>query len=1068
MEYPLKRHIFDKGFAHRELIVILTVFVLLSFAYSLVLPLGEADDEISHFALIRFIAEQKRPPMTLEERRSLGNKGDASPIYHGLVALLTQHVSVPALPSLPELQQQSERLIPFDGLPVDRLFHTENEAFPFHGIVLAWHLARLASIPLGAVMIIAAYVTTLAIYPGRRYFASAVAGFVAFVPRFVINSAVLNDDNLAVPLAAFSIYYLVRVAQGNEQRRTFVMLGGLMGLATATKYSNLVLLPEMTVVLVVLAWRNQWGWRTWLRRWGWSVLAFLLASGWWFALLVIWFNQVAELGWVRGLIAPLGDPVVTSGLGRVFELRLGSGLSSGFSWSDWAKLTFRSFWISYGWLQVWATPTVYRVLGLFTLMAVLGLVNQGWRQVGGYTHRCLETERSEVWRLDISLLVFHFFVYLSVIVLRYLLSPTPETAQGRHLYPVLVSVAFFLVMGWGNILQMLRWLPASLRQIAQRQWFLPPCDKALALGVSSALIGLSVLTPPLFILPVYFPYLPIVTAEPGDIPIAHRLTVSFAKGLDFEGYDLELPQARAGETLPVTLYWHAGGKQERDYLIRVCLRDDVGQWVICRQGYPVDGRYPMRAWEVGYLIRDKVYLPIPSCLPTGNYDLTLSVLPLRLDTASTTVDETAEAGEPLVLGRVALSDSQRTQPSSFDLWVGDKRRNQGNIELRQIRQALIVIHYWSPQSGQNEQARAVRLLPASLESSSGMAWSPVASDVTYQCPAGPFVSVHNFIVDPNIKPGRYRLEVSNQIESEPVITVMANLRDFSSPADIPTQVGASFAGEVELLGYGADLSPRWPGDIIYITTYWRALRTMSRSYIGSFHLLDYTMTMWGQSDQSLGGPYRNILWAPGETVKQEYNIPISAQTPPGLYTIEFSVYVYTEGAIHFLPVTTAANPEPVEHLYLGQVRVMDPAQTQSPSHPVIVELEDQIQLLGFDLSSERLTVGQPLHLTLHWQAINRPKADYTVFTQLIGPDGQVWGQQDNQPQGGRYPTTAWALRDRVTDRYELRLREGAPPGQYRLLVGMYNLATGQRLTAIGEDNNHLSDNAILLATLTLE
>jgi hypothetical protein len=131
-------------------------------------------------------------------------------------------------------------------------------------------------------------------------------------------------------------------------------------------------------------------------------------------------------------------------------------------------------------------------------------------------------------------------------------------------------------------------------------------------------------------------------------------------------------------------------------------------------------------------------------------------------------------------------------------------------------------------------------------------------------------------------------------------------------------------------------------------------------------------------------------------------------------------------------------------------------------------LGSQIQLSGYDLSSEQLVVNEPLHLTLYWQAINQPRTDYTVFTQLIGPDGLVWGQQDNQPQGGRYPTTAWAVQDRVVDRYELTLREGAPPGQYRLLVGMYDLATGQRLTAIGEGGTRLPDDAILLTTLTVE
>jgi hypothetical protein len=133
-----------------------------------------------------------------------------------------------------------------------------------------------------------------------------------------------------------------------------------------------------------------------------------------------------------------------------------------------------------------------------------------------------------------------------------------------------------------------------------------------------------------------------------------------------------------------------------------------------------------------------------------------------------------------------------------------------------------------------------------------------------------------------------------------------------------------------------------------------------------------------------------------------------------------------------------------------------------------VDLGNQIQLLGYDLGADRLRPGETLPLVLHWQATGQPQTDYTVFTQLIGPDGRVWGQQDNQPQAGRYPTSAWELRRQVIDRYALKVKEGAPPGQYHLLAGMYTLTTGQRLAAVGEDGQRLPGDAIVLTTVTVE
>ena len=328
--------------------------------------------------------------------------------------------------------------------------------------------------------------------------------------------------------------------------------------------------------------------------------------------------------------------------------------------------------------------------------------------------------------------------------------------------------------------------------------------------------------------------------------------------------------------------------------------------------------------------------------------------------------------------------------------------------------------------------------------------------------------MYSFVVDPAVKPGRYRLNGDGLLQNAPLVGVLTRPRDFSASARPSVEVSASFAGQVELLGYDADLSPRWPGDTIQVTAHWKSLRTMSRHYVAALHLLDNTMYSWGQSDQILGSHYPNVLWAPGETVSEIYSLPIGHQTPPGLYTIEFSVYHYVLGTFYFLPVTSAVQPTPVEHLYLGPVRVMDPAQTRPPTHPMQVVLDNQIQLLGYDLSNRQLSRDEPLRLALFWQATRQPAADYTVFSQLIGPDGQVWGQQDNQPQAGRYPTSRWAVQDTLVDRYELSLRPGAPPGPYRLLVGMYDLATGQRLLAVGQDGQRLPDDAILLATLSLD
>lgn len=272
------------------LAVLLLTFCGLAIGVSLFLPLNETPDEEAHFDLIRFIAEQGRIPLTNQERLALGDKGDASPVYHSLVALLSQHVDVDEQPQRHYISPD-KRYIPYDGPPPGRALHTEDEQPPFRGLVLAWHLARLVSVPLAAVTILMVYLIARRLFRGQGWLALSVAGVAAFVPRFVINSAVINDDNLVIPLIALALYYAVCILQGDARRWVVIALGASMGLAAITKYHSLVLVPEISFVFLLAALRQPGSGRAWLGRWARVMAVFTLCSAWWFAFLIIYFNR---------------------------------------------------------------------------------------------------------------------------------------------------------------------------------------------------------------------------------------------------------------------------------------------------------------------------------------------------------------------------------------------------------------------------------------------------------------------------------------------------------------------------------------------------------------------------------------------------------------------------------------------------------------------------------------------------------------------------------------------------------------------------------------------------------
>ncbi len=109
-----------------------------------------------------------------------------------------------------------------------------------------------------------------------------------------------------------------------------------------------------------------------------------------------------------------------------------------------------------------------------------------------------------------------------------------------------------------------------------------------------------------------------------------------------------------------------------------------------------------------------------------------------------------------------------------------------------------------------------------------------------------------------------------------------------------------------------------------------------------------------------------------------------------------------------------------------------------------------LALVDVALDSGEATPGTTLGMTLTWEARQASAEDYTLFAQVIGPDGKVWGQYD-APAGwtGHY-TSAWLPGERLTLPWSVPLQADAPPGQYRLLVGMYRrLATGVERLPLG-------------------
>ncbi|MBC7250096.1 MAG: hypothetical protein H5T62_07415, partial [Anaerolineae bacterium] len=125
--------------------------------------------------------------------------------------------------------------------------------------------------------------------------------------------------------------------------------------------------------------------------------------------------------------------------------------------------------------------------------------------------------------------------------------------------------------------------------------------------------------------------------------------------------------------------------------------------------------------------------------------------------------------------------------------------------------------------------------------------------------------------------------------------------------------------------------------------------------------------------------------------------------------------------------------------------------------PLQADFAHQARLLGYILDTSRAYPGGDLELTLVWQGLAAMDTDYHVFVHLE-KEGRLWAQGDNAPGCGFKPTSAWQVGQVVVDpAYIVSLPEDVPPGEYPLLVGMYELDSGQRLPVYGADGAALGD-----------
>lgn len=133
---------------------------------------------------------------------------------------------------------------------------------------------------------------------------------------------------------------------------------------------------------------------------------------------------------------------------------------------------------------------------------------------------------------------------------------------------------------------------------------------------------------------------------------------------------------------------------------------------------------------------------------------------------------------------------------------------------------------------------------------------------------------------------------------------------------------------------------------------------------------------------------------------------------------------------------------------LGEMQVLD------------YRLGSTIRLMGYQLLTP--DPGEEVRLLVHWQADATLQEDYTVFVHILNDSGEIASQKDTMPVDGGLPTSQWTVGPLIDDLHTIPLPQDLPAGEYRVVIGLYNWQTGDRLPVLLPSGEEIPDGAIML------
>lgn len=557
----------NKGQQHLYAAGLILLHLVLTVAYSVIVPLGEAPDETDHWAYVVYLAEKRQLPVGPKP-----TQGKHPPLYHIGAAL----AALPAHPTFTFLRSNPDIQIPPTADIPNFFIHTTQESWPWQAGALAFHLARFWSVLLNTGTVLAAYGLMQSAFPTQRVWGLATTGLLAFVPAFSFMGGVINNDNAAAFWGTLALWGAVAVYQNQGRLTAGWWLPLALGCGLLSKVSTLALWPVAAIALALGAYTYDKG-KLWvklpLRR---TLLTGFVTFGVAIALAAPWLLRNWQL---------YGDPLGMALTRQTIDLRLEPWTGADSLWllRGW----FFTFWGKFGVIGHLALPDwIYQSLAGLALVSAAGLIKLWVRPPTPQTRPLLGlfllaavSTMGVIWQYSLIAL---------------------GTDQGRLLYPAIVPLLALFTGG------LLAWTPPRFH------WSLTHLLIGSFLVLALYALGAVVR-------PAFAPPAPVAPVELADLAPVEPIVFG----------DLTLSTWRLAEN--PTLYWSADQPIAADLrvVLRIVAADGTLVWEWRRA--PGGGRWSTDHWPPDVILRDAYTIRWPEWAPAGRYLVEVGVEPFNAD-----------------------------------------------------------------------------------------------------------------------------------------------------------------------------------------------------------------------------------------------------------------------------------------------------------------------------------------------------------------------------------------------------------------------------------------------------